>query len=84
MFSNYNYKTHHYDCYRNPEQSKRISFEAVGEALMMDDKKLLSWSEAESEVSSASKLVGSPLEDGHHLYKDLQNTYNSTSSEITL
>ena len=68
---------------RNPEQSKRVNFEDISEVLARDDENLLSWSESDPEESSAARLIGSPLEDGHALYKDLQNTYNPASSEMT-
>lgn len=79
------WNTHLYKLHcRNPEQSKRASFEEVSETLMMEDEKLLSWSEVVPEATPGAKQIGAPLENGHNLYIDLQNTYNPGSSEMNM
>lgn len=68
---------------RNPEYSKRPTFDELFEFLNSCDDELLSWSEEDEARMSAthSKLIGSPLEYGNCLYKDLQSAYHGISPD---
>ena len=60
----------------HPEHSKRPGFHAIGTKLQSQAKKILKWEHDLINSSSPMSLVlGSPLEHGQELYKDLQNCY---------
>lgn len=80
----------HNKCYiiifRDPEYNKRPTFDELFEFLNSSDDDLLSWlEEDEARMSSHhSKLIGSPLEHGYCLYKDLQNTYHGINPDTII
>ena len=43
--------------------------------LARDPVVLLSWSQQDKETSSKAAVLGAPLEEGKHLYQELQNKY---------
>ena len=61
--------------FRNPEHNTRPTFEDITLDLARDPVVLLSWSQQDKETSSKAAVLGAPLEEGRHLYQDLQNKY---------
>ena len=60
---------------RNPEHHARPTFEDITMDLARDPVVLLNWSQQDRETSSKAAVLGAPLEEGRHLYPDLQNKY---------
>ena len=61
--------------HRNPDHHSRRTFEDVTRELATDPETLLSWSQQDKETSSKASVLGAPLEEGKHLYQELQNKY---------
>jgi hypothetical protein len=66
--------------YRNPDANERPAIQDVMMPLQKPDFQILRW-ESEDASSSAAEatILGAPLQDGFHLYKDLQKTYLSAT-----
>ena len=60
---------------RNPEHHARPTFEDITMGLARDPVVLLSWNQQDRETSAKAAVLGAPLEEGKHLYPDLQNKY---------
>ena len=60
---------------RNPDHHSRLTFEDITRELATDPEALLSWSQQDKATSSKASVLGAPLEEGKHLYPDLQNKY---------
>ena len=73
----------HYS-YRNPQHSRRPSFDELFEFLNSCDDDLLNWlkEDLDSMTSPHSQNIGCPLELGECLYKDLQKMYQGASSAM--
>jgi hypothetical protein len=66
--------------YRNPDANERPAIQDVMMPLQKPDFQILRW-ESEDASSSAAEatILGALLQDGFHLYEDLQKTYLSTT-----
>ena len=62
-------------CLRNPDHHSRSTFEDLTSDLTRDPEALLSWREEDKTVSPKAAVLGAPLEEGKHLYQDLQEKY---------
>ena len=71
---------HNVQYFRNPEYSKRPTFDDLFEILNGCDDDLLDWSKEDKDTQKAS-VIGSPVEDGKYLYQDLQSTYNGVTPD---
>ena len=59
---------------RSPDNHSRPTFEDLTRELARDPEALLSWSKDKTASSQATTL-GAPLEEGRHLYQELQEKY---------
>ena len=67
--------------YRNPEASSRPSFCAIIIELQHPDFEILKWSDEDKALYSEKAMtLGSPIEEGNNLFKDLQYTYLQKST----
>ena len=60
---------------RNPDHHSRPTFEDITRELATDPEALLSWSQQDKATASKASVLGAPLEEGKHLYQELQNKY---------
>ena len=60
---------------RNPEKHSRPSFQDIAHELARDPEALLSWSEQDKAASPKAAVLGVALEEGKHLYQELQQKY---------
>ena len=60
---------------RNPENHSRPTFQDLTHELARDPEALLSWSEQDKAASSKAVVLGAALEEGKHLYQELQQKY---------
>ncbi len=68
---------------RNPDYNKRPSFDELFGILNGSDEDLLEWSE-EDKIRAGSPeamIIGSPLEHGKPLYRDLQISYHGITPD---
>ena len=62
--------------YRNPVHRLRPSFSAILKTISQPAYVLFHWFEEDKQAAgSQCDVLGAPLEAGHNLYLDLQNTY---------
>ena len=63
--------------YRNPKPNLRPEFCEIVVALQQPDFRILKWTQNDLATcdSEEAKVLGSPLEEGHCLYQDLQKMY---------
>ena len=60
--------------FRNPEVNSRPAFADILIPLQKPDFQILKWS-SEEKYSEEAMVLGSPLDKGHSLHKDLQRSY---------
>lgn len=60
---------------RHPDHHSRPTFEDLTHELSRDTEALLSWSEQDRAISPTAFVLGAPLEEGRHLYQELQQKY---------
>ena len=61
---------------RNPEATLRLGFCGLVTKLQHPDFKILKWSDEDKALYSEKAMtLGSPIEEGTNLFKDLQCTY---------
>lgn len=71
MFKVFCWPAHH----RHPDHHSRPTFEDLTGELAKDPEGLLSWREEDKAVSLKAVTLGAPLEEGRHLYQELQEMY---------
>ena len=70
-----------YCTHRHPSPSSRPAFSETVVMLQHPDFQILKWTEMDvATLNENARTLASPLEEGHCLYPDLQNTYKSTPS----
>lgn len=86
FYKHSNYVISPFVCNRNPDPSKRSTFDNLLEILQNSDVKMLDWldSDLEKMTSPQAKVIGSALEEGYSLYKDLQSSYHGITPDITM
>ena len=68
---------------RNPDHHSRPTFEGITNHLARDREALLSWSEEDRTASPNAAVLGAPLEEGLHLYQELQEKYKWFHYSVT-
>ena len=79
----YNYYYNNYVC-RNPDPMLRPKLCHTLVNLQQPDFRILKWSEEDLATcdNEKAKVLGSSIEDGFCLYKDLQSAYSAVSDEM--
>lgn len=60
---------------RHPDHHLRPTFEDITIGLAEDPEVILCWREEDKAVSPKAVALGAPMEEGKHLYKELQDKY---------
>ena len=67
--------------YRNPEATERPEFTKLMTAFLSNPSLLLKWAAKDLSVSPQASMLGAPLEEGRHLYQNLQFKYRGKKTE---
>ena len=64
-----------YSIFRHPDSSRRPTFDEIVKDLSENTYQLLSWRDIDKSVHAQASVLGAPLEAGHDLYPELQQTF---------
>ena len=68
--------------YRHPNAEERLIFCDIIQQLQRSDFHILKWSaEDTNKYSKETRTIGSPLDSGKELFKELQHTYIAASKD---